>query len=283
MPKPRDEDLDFFGITDQGKVRKDNQDHFLVATLHKTMRVRVTSLPNPELLEMPSQRIASVGMVCDGVGGHAGGETASRSAVEAVTSYVTNAMECLLDEEHGGSAETFLDALRLAARNAHELIAEQARASGDRKGMATTITMFLAIWPNLYLLQVGDSRGYRYRNGVLEQMTRDQTMAQELLASGVLTPEQAARSPYSNVLSSSLGGATWTPEVTHSELRHGDVFLLCTDGLTRHVPDEQIARRLQSLTSSEQAARALLQDALDGGGVDNITVLVLRNTLRAEA
>ncbi len=279
VAKPRDEDLDFFGITDQGKVRKDNQDHFLVATLHKSMRVRVSSLPNPELLEMPSQRIASVGMVCDGVGGHAGGEAASRSAVEAVSSYVTNAMECILDESNPLSSSNFLDSLRHAARNAHLLIAEKARSSGDRKGMATTITMALAVWPNLYLLQVGDSRAYRYRLGRLEQLTRDQTMAQELLASGVLTPEQAARSPYSNVLSSSLGGATWSPEVTQTDLRHGDVYLLCTDGLTRHVNDEQIARRMQELTTSEQAARALLQDALDAGGSDNITVLVLRNKL----
>src|SRR4026208_1728976 len=73
-PKPRDEDLDFFGLTDRGLVRSDNQDHFLVTTLHKTMRVHVTSLPNPELLEIPSQRLASLGMVCDGVGGPAGGE-----------------------------------------------------------------------------------------------------------------------------------------------------------------------------------------------------------------
>jgi protein phosphatase len=130
---------------------------------------------------------------------------------------------------------------------------------------------------------VGDSRGYRFRQGTLEQLTRDQTMAQELLASGVLTPEQAARSPYSNVLSSSLGGATWTPEVTHSDLRYGDVFLLCTDGLTRHVSDQQIAQRLRELVTSEQTARALLQDALDGGGTDNITVLVLRNKLAAES
>lgn len=281
--KPRDEHLDFFGITDRGKVRKDNQDHFLVATLHKTMRVRVTSLPNPELLEMPSQRIASVGMVCDGVGGHAGGEAASRSAVEAVSSYVTNAMECFLDQGHSGDSDIFLEALRRAARNAHELIAEKARESGDRKGMATTLTLLLAVWPHLYLLQVGDSRAYRFRNGSLEQLTRDQTMAQELLASGVLTPEQAARSPYSSVLSSSLGGATWSPEVTHTDLRHGDVCLLCTDGLTRHVSDEQITRRLLNLVTSEQAARALLEDALDAGGTDNVTVLVLRNTLPAES
>ena len=279
--KPLDEELDFFGITDQGKVRKDNQDHFLVATLHKTMRVRVTSLPNPELLEMPSQRLASVGMVCDGVGGHAGGEAASRSAVEAIASYVTNALECFFTAESGDpEGEVLLTSLRHAATETHELIAAKAKESGDRKGMATTITLVVAVWPALYILQVGDSRCYRFRDGVLEQLTRDQTMAQELLESGVLSPEQASRSPYANVLSSSLGGATWIPEISRSDLRHGDVFVLCTDGLTRHVSDGQVRDRLAALTTSEQAARALLRDALDAGGTDNVTVLVLRNTRR---
>ncbi|HEV8598291.1 MAG TPA: protein phosphatase 2C domain-containing protein [Gemmatimonadales bacterium] len=279
QPKPRDEDLDFFGITDKGKVRPDNQDHFLVTTLHKTMRVHVTSLPNPELLELPSQRIASVGMVCDGVGGHAGGEAASRSAVEAIAGYVTHTMQCFFTSERGDSDE-FLESLREAATRSHELIAQHAQESGDRKGMATTLTMFVAVWPNLYLLQVGDSRGYLFRNGTLTQLTRDQTMAQDLLDSGVLSPEQAARSPYAHVLSSSLGGATWVPEVSRFDLKLGDILLLCTDGLTKHVTDEQIQGRMQALTSSEQTARALLQDALEAGGSDNVTVLVLRAIVR---
>lgn len=277
--KPRDEDLDFFGITDKGKVRSENQDHFLVTTLHKMMRVHVTSLPNPELIEIPSQRIASVGMVCDGVGGHSGGEAASRSAVEAIAGYVTHTMQCFFTGEHGDSAE-FLESLRDAATRSHELIAERAKQSGDRKGMATTLTMFVVVWPTLYLLQVGDSRCYIFREGVLTQLTRDQTMAQDLLDSGVLSPEQAARSPYANVLSSSLGGASWVPEVSRFDLKLGDKMLLCTDGLTKHVPDEQIQRRMLALTSSEHAARALLQDALDAGGTDNVTVLVLRTILR---
>ena len=276
--KPRDEDLDLFGITDRGMVRKDNQDHFLVTTLHKTMRVRVTSLPNPELLEIPSQRIASLGMVCDGVGGHAGGEAASRSAVEAIAGYVTHSMQCFFEPD-SGDEQKLLESLREAAERSHELIGARAKESGDRKGMATTLTMFIAVWPTLYLLQVGDSRCYRYREGSLQLLTRDQTMAQDLLDSGVLTPEQAARSPYANVLSSSLGGASWMPEVSRADLQLGDLLLLCTDGLTKHVSHEQILRRLQELTSSEQAARALLQDALDAGGTDNVTVLVLRSVI----
>ena len=281
-PKPRDEDLDFFGITHAGLVRKENQDHFLVTTLHKVMRVHVTSLPNPELLEIPSQRIASLGMVCDGVGGHAGGEAASRSAVEAIAGYVTHTMQCFFTGEHGDSEE-FLVSLRDAATRSHELIASRAKESGDRKGMATTLTMFIAVWPVLYVLQVGDSRCYLLRGEELKQLTRDQTMAQDLLDSGVLSPEQAARSPYANVLSSSLGGSAWVPEVSRYELKPGDKMLLCTDGLTKHVSDEQILGRMLGLTSSEQAARALLQDALDGGGSDNITVLVLRTIPRPAA
>jgi serine/threonine protein phosphatase PrpC len=281
-PKPRDEDLDFFGITDRGKIRPDNQDHFLVTTLHKMMRVHVTSLPNPELLEIPSQRIASLGMVCDGVGGHSGGEAASRSAVEAIAGYVTHTMQCFFTGEQGDSEE-FLESLRDAATRSHELIAQHAKASGDRKGMATTLTMFIAVWPVLYLLQVGDSRCYLLRGDSLTQLTRDQTMAQDLLDSGVLSPEQAARSPYAHVLSSSLGGATWVPEVSRFDLKLGDKMLLCTDGLTKHVSDEQILRRMLGMTSSESAARALLQDALDGGGSDNVTVLVLQTIIRPTA
>jgi len=280
-PKPRDEDLDLFGITDRGLVRKDNQDHFLVTTLHKTMRVHTTSLPNPELVEIPSQRIASMAMVCDGVGGHAGGEEASRAAIEAIAGYVTHTMQCFFTGEHSEDQE-FLDALRDAAKRSHEAIADRAQESGDRKGMATTLTMFIAVWPALYVLQVGDSRCYRFRQGELTRLTRDQTMAQDLLDSGVLSPEQAARSPYASVLSSSLGGSTWMPEVSRSDLKTGDVLVLCTDGLTKHVSDEQIAARLGAMTSSEQAARVLLQDALDAGGSDNVTVLVLRGRVRED-
>jgi len=278
-PKPRDEDLDFFGLTDRGLVRKDNQDHFLVTTLHKTMRVHVTSLPNPELLEIPSQRIASIGLVCDGVGGHSGGEEASRAAVEAIAGYVTNTMQCFFSvDTHEDAA--LVDSLREAATRSHELIANKARESGDHKGMATTLTMFIAVWPTLYLLQVGDSRCYRFRNGELEQLTRDQTMAQDLVDSGVLKPEQAVKSPYAHVLSSSLGGSTWVPEVSKTDLKPGDRLLLCTDGLTKHVTAERIAQRLRENPYSEPAVRALVADTLAAGATDNVTVLVLRAIVR---
>lgn len=279
FPKPRDEDLDFFGITHPGKVRQENQDHFLYATLHKTMRVGGTSLPNPELLELPSQRLASFGLVADGVGGRTGGETASRAALEAIAGYVTHAMHSFYSAD-ADNERAFQEALQEAARESHEAVVARARESGDQRGMATTLTAMIAIWPVLYILHVGDSRCYRFRGGVAEQLTRDQTMAQDLVDSGVLPADRAPRSPFANVLSSSLGGTTTLPIVVRSDLQAGDIILLCSDGLTKHVTPARIAERLSGLTSSEQACRALIEDALAGGGSDNVTVLVLRAVVR---
>jgi protein phosphatase len=105
-------------------------------------------------------------------------------------------------------------------------------------------------------------------------------MAQDLVDSGVLPADRARKSPFAHVLSSSLGGHSTQPVVTKSDLRPGDMILMCTDGLTKHVPDDRIAERLRGLTSSEQACRDLVDDALKGGGSDNVTVLVLRAIVR---
>ena len=134
----------------------------------------------------------------------------------------------------------------------------------------------MAVWPNLYILQVGDSRCYRFRAGKLEQQTRDQTMAQELVDSGVLKADVAPKTRFAHVLSSSIGGQVSNPVVFKDTMLPGDVTLLCSDGLTKHVTDAAIAERLANLESSEQVCRALVDDALAGGGSDNVTVVVLR-------
>ena len=274
-PKPRDEDLDFYGCTHQGLVRKQNEDNFLLCSLHKTMKVISTSLPNPELLELPSQRLASFSMVADGVGGNAGGETASRAALEAMASYVTHAMECFYRAD-ARQESVFLEALRAAAMESHAAVKRRGEENGGLAGMATTLTLAIGVWPMLYILQVGDSRLYRLRDGALEQLTRDQTVAQDLVDQGILPRANVFRSPFAHVLSSSIGGNT-QPVVTAVELgSQGEVMMLCTDGLTKHVSDERIRERLSSLTSSEQVCKALVQDALEGGGTDNVTVVVIR-------
>ena len=276
--KPRDEELDFFGITHPGKVRVDNQDHYLVSTLHKTARVRSTSLPNPELFELPSQRIASFGMVADGVGGHHGGETASRAAVETIAEYVKETMNAFYAADEN-DPDAFLATLRHAAETCHAAVLERGRAAGQPSA-ATTLTLYVGVWPALYSLHVGDSRLYLFRDKTLRQLTRDQTMAQDLVDAGALPRDVAARSPLAHVLTSAMGGSETVPDVARTELQRGDVILLCTDGLTKHVSDARITEHLANLTSAEQVARALVDDALAGGGTDNVTVIVVAGVRR---
>ena len=140
--------------------------------------------------------------------------------------------------------------------------------------MATTLTLFIGIWPKIYLVQIGDSRYYLLREGVLTQVSRDQTIAQDLIDQGVLARAHASR--WADVLSSAIGGSYARPVVTRIDQDRSYVHLLCSDGLTKHVSDEQIAERLRSMTSAQQVCEDLLQDALDGGGTDNITIIVGR-------
>jgi serine/threonine protein phosphatase PrpC len=151
------------------------------------------------------------------------------------------------------------------------------RAERDVTGtMATTLTLYIGVWPSYYLLQVGDSRYYLWREGKLRQLTRDQTMAQDLVDDGVLTQSAAAKTPLANVLSSALGSGNTAPVVTTLPADWGNVHLLCSDGLTKHVSDERIAEVIGAMTSAKQACEQLLQDALDDGGTDNITIIVGR-------
>lgn len=270
-PKPRDDELDVFGLTHQGKVRASNQDHFLIATLHKQMRVRSTSLPNPELLEMPGDRLATLIMVADGVGGANAGEEASRSALESIAMYVTETMQCYYRADPG-DGKAFEDALRAGAAACHAAVVERGSSSPELRGMATTLTLGLGVWPWLFFLQVGDSRAYQLREGKLVRLTRDQTLAQDLVDTGVLKPSDLARSPLSHVLSSAIG-AEWRPAVSKVALNRTTTILLCTDGLTKHISDEKIEDRLTSLRTSEEICQTLVNDALEAGGSDNITVL----------
>lgn len=272
--KPRDEEIDVWGLTHTGLVRKSNEDHFLVGSLKKHLAIKATSLPLGEQLAGGDERIAFLAMIADGVGGRSAGEEASRMTLEEVTQYVTQSANAYY--QGNAEAEEFIDLLQEAAMRSHEKIRERAKANDDLRGMATTLTLFIGVWPWVYLLQVGDSRYYLHKQGVLTQITRDQTMAQELVDQGVMTRSVAFASRWANVLSSSLGGEETAPVVTRLPNGWDNIHLLCSDGLTKHVSDERIAERLAKMTSAQQACESLLQDALDGGGSDNITIIVGR-------
>jgi protein phosphatase len=175
-----------------------------------------------------------------------------------------------------GSAEDeeFFQALRAAALEAHSQVRSEAADRPETRRMATTLTLAIAVWPWMYVVQVGDSRCYQYVGETLKQVTRDQTMAQDLVDRGALPAERVADSPFSHVLVSAIGGEEALPEVSRLDIRRRNtVILLCSDGLTKHVSNDEIAERLRTMESSEQVCRALLDLALERGGTDNITVL----------
>ncbi|MEP7228416.1 MAG: protein phosphatase 2C domain-containing protein, partial [Gemmatimonadales bacterium] len=200
---------------------------------------------------------------------------ASRLAVEAVTQYVAHCMRCYYAAGHENDDE-FTEALQEAAVLCHAQLLRQGEGNPDYRGMATTLTLYLGVWPRAYLLQVGDSRCYLLRNGELSQITRDQTMAQELIDLGVMTRAAAANTKLAHTLSSAMGGRHPAPVVTRLDIAWGNVALICSDGLTNHVSDERIRDSLRSMTSARQVCEDLLKEALAGGGSDNITVIVGR-------
>ena len=273
--KPRDDEIDVFGLTHAGKVRQDNQDHFLIASLRKRMEVHLTSLP-PNNAMGDNERLAFLAMVADGVGGGPKGEEASRITSAAIMRYVAESTQCYYAAE-AWEDETFPRALEEAALHCHLELTRLAQDDPARHGMATTLTLWLGVWPRAYLLQVGDSRCYLLRNGELSQISRDQTLAQDLVDQGVFTRTDAMSTRWAHVLASAIGGPDAAPVVTRLTQVWGDVGLLCSDGLTEHVSDERIRQRLTTMTTAKQVCETLLQDALDGGGSDNITILVGRS------
>jgi protein phosphatase len=268
---PRDDELEVFGL-DQGKVRRDNQDRFLLATIHKRVNIVSSNLNATERMPAGEQRVAYLAMIADGVGGGTGGAEASNTTLETVMEYVNDSMLVY----YGASADEaeFTELLQAAAMRAHEAVLRRRAEQGVKGTMATTLTLFIGVWPTYYLLQLGDSRYYVWRHGKLRQVTRDQTLAQDLVDEGVMTRAAAAKTPMANVLSSAIGGDTTVPVVTRLQADWNNVHLLCSDGLTRHVSDERIAEVLGSMTSAKRACEQLLQDALDGGGSDNITIII---------
>jgi protein phosphatase len=268
-----------FGITHRGNVRTENQDQFLVCTVHPQVVIHGTSLPDSEGLPLRGTRLASIFVIADGVGGASAGSEAARVATEAITRYVTSTLRCY-HAAGTSSDEVFLDALRAAALEAHAAVRSKSALRPDGGRMATTLTLTIVVWPWLYVVQVGDSRAYLY-DGTLHQITRDQTIGQELVDQGILPLDRLARSPFRNVLSSALGADEALPVVTRVDIRERRTCLLmCSDGLTKHVSHAEIDSAFQKIKSSEQLARDLLDLALSRGGSDNITIIAARAPLK---
>jgi len=241
--------------------------------VHPQVVVYNTSLPSTESLPLRGSRLATVMVVADGVGGAAGGNEAAQLATEAVTGFVSSTLRCYHSAGSAGD-EGFFTSLDAAAVEAHRAVLAKSALRKDARQMATTLTVCIAVWPWAYVVQVGDSRAYIYAGGKLKQITRDQTVGQALVDQGAIPADKLEKSPLKHVLASAIGSDEALPEVTRFNIgEKGSLILLCSDGLNKHVSDDEIASAISTMTSSTQLATQLLDLCLERGGKDNITIL----------
>jgi PPM family protein phosphatase len=249
------------GATDIGASRKDNQDTYVIADL------RSGDLSNPcDRTEIPLSKQGILLMVCDGMGGAAAGDLAARIAAEAVKQQLVGAGSAVT-ESPGESLES-------AVAGANGAVLAEAKAHPATRGMGTTCTAAIVLPDRLFVAHVGDSRAYLLRDGRLQRLTRDQTMADQLVEAGALRPEDVRTYPYRNVLLQAVGThSTIEPAKFEVHLRRGDRILLCSDGLHGPVPDDEIAQILGA-GDINYVTHELIKAALTAGGPDNVTVIV---------
>jgi protein phosphatase len=263
-------ELELIGASDVGLVREHNEDSYLLLRLDDASR-------DPEALR--KHRLGKRGtlcVVCDGMGGAAAGEVASSMAVESLGSTMLSDLAApppvgQIDDEKTALARK----LRMAAREANAQIFREARANITRSGMGTTMTAVLFSGRHALIAQVGDSRAYTWRAGKFTQVTRDQSLVNQLLETGHITPEQAKFFEHSNVILQALGVQEEVEvQLSQVELRKGDRFILCSDGLVGVVTDEEIGAVVGACDDIAETARILIEMANGAGGPDNISVVV---------
>ncbi|MDX2099867.1 MAG: Stp1/IreP family PP2C-type Ser/Thr phosphatase [Leptolyngbyaceae cyanobacterium bins.59] len=233
----------FTGITDPGLLRSVNQDAYYI---------------DPE---------GRFFIVADGMGGHAGGQEASRIATQAIQTF-------LLD--HWDSEDSSAVLLEGALLEANRAILQDQRKHPERSDMGTTVVVVLFRNHQTWCAHIGDSRLYRLRGAKLEQITEDHTWVARAMKVGDLTPDQARVHPWRHVLSQCLGREDLRQiDIQSMDVQAGDRLLLCSDGLTEELSDNLIATHLKSIRAAEKAAMALVDAAKDRGGRDNITVVIV--------
>jgi protein phosphatase len=268
--------VDVHGLSHPGRVRPNNEDHFLVARFGRTMETLLTNLPPGEVPDYSSEAVYGL-VVADGIGGEAAGEVASRTALRTMIDLVLETPDWILslDEQVIRDVELRMERRFQQIRDA---LNELARTEPRLFGMGTTLTVAVSHGAALLVVHVGDSRAYLFRGGELTQLTRDQTLAQELADAGGIRPEEVATHPLrhrlTGAISTRLGDVR--TELSSFTLADGDQLLLCTDGLTDMVPDAAVAEVLRRGGTAAEACGALLERALAQGGKDNVTVVLAR-------
>src|SRR5262249_40279785 len=216
-------------------------------------------------------------IVADGMGGHQAGERASALAVNAIEHFILNTLKWFFHLQ-GAEGQTVLTEFQTALPQTDARGIHQATQHPELWGMGRTVTMAYSLNRELFVVHVGDSRCYLFRQGELHQLTRDHTLVQELLSRGHIQPEEASQHHLRHVITNVIGGTEpgVQPELHKVHLEAGDVVLLCSDGLTEMVPDAEIVAVLQAEAEPRRACERLVAQANERGGRDNITVIVAR-------
>lgn len=257
-----------FGKTDLGRTRDHNEDTFLVADLttgHASLQ--------PEVRDHVIGQRGSLFMVADGMGGAAAGEVASAMASEAIFRHLSDEWR----NDPNSSGEQFAFRMKEAVELANDELYAYARAHPEVRGMGTTVTLAGVRDSDLYLAQIGDSRGYLIRDGAASQLTRDQSLTQRLVDAGELTEEEAEHSERRNIILQALGpDAKVKVDLSHQSIRRGDVLVICSDGLSGLVKREEIGEAVAKHRDLAALCSALIDMANERGGPDNITVVAAR-------
>ena len=260
--------VEVFAKTDLGRTRDHNEDRFLVADL-----TRNASSLQPDVRQHEIGPRGTLLMVADGMGGAAAGELASQMATDTIYAHLAKTWI----EEGDATAQRFAYRLKEAVEVANTSIHAHAKAHPEVRGMGTTTTAAGVLNDHLYLTQVGDSRAYLIRGGEAHQITKDQSLMQRLVEAGELTEEEAAQSERRNIILQALGPDPKVKvDLTHQELRRGDILVLCSDGLSGQVKKEEIAKIVMAASDLPAACDQLVALANQRGGPDNITVVVAR-------
>jgi protein phosphatase len=277
-PKPASTQVrvEFEALSHTGKVRVRNEDHFLVSRMSRNQEVLRTNMPEGSLPEQTGDDGYLI-IVADGMGGMAAGEVASRMAI-------STGLKLFHQSEKWGFKINQQEARELFDRINHYLqeidrtLTEQGETDHRLLGMGTTLTAAYSVGIDLFIVHVGDSRVYLYRQDSLQRLTKDHTVAQAMADAGYIPPEAIRHHSKRNALTNFLGGhhGKVKADLRWLRLTAGDRLLLCSDGLTEMVDDPAIARILCENPAPSQAAQALLQESLNHGGKDNITIIVVR-------
>jgi len=275
--------VDLGALSHVGRVRENNEDHYMVARLGRVIEPLMSNVPAEDL----PTNLAEYGygmLVADGMGGHAAGEVASRMATTMLLNLIVNAGKWAsrIDDEE---AKACMERLEDYYDEIHSALIQQSEFDPALSGMGTTLTVAYSFCTDLFIAHVGDSRACLFREGQLHRLTQDHTLAQEMADRGQVVPDAVKRHLFRNILTQALGGETGPVEIQlqRFRLRDNDCLLLCSDGLTDMIDDAAIAGVLRRTEDSRAACDELVDLALESGGRDNITVVLARYSFPASA